>query len=110
MSAQTSDLAQVQTALPAVPLTIEGASVLHQMMRVRWSAWKALAEADRQEILKEAAAALAAMEQGPDGQSALYSLLGHKGDLLFVHFRKNFEQLNDAELRLARLRLFDYLE
>ena len=30
----------VSTAIPPVPLTIEGYSVLHQMMRFRWSAWK----------------------------------------------------------------------
>ena len=34
----------VETALPPVPLTVEGASVLHQMMRFRWRAWRALAE------------------------------------------------------------------
>ena len=28
--------------IPAVPLTIEGYSVLHQMMRVRWAAWREL--------------------------------------------------------------------
>ena len=32
-------------ALPAVPLTVEGASVLHQMMRFRRPAWRALAAA-----------------------------------------------------------------
>jgi chlorite dismutase len=37
-------------------------------------------------------------------------MLGHKGDLLFVHFRRNFEELNQAQLALARLRLSDYLE
>jgi hypothetical protein len=29
----------VSTEIPPVPLTIEGYSVLHQMMRFRWSAW-----------------------------------------------------------------------
>ena len=48
------------SALPAVPLTVEGASVLHQMMRFRWTAWRALSEAARAEILPEATAALAA--------------------------------------------------
>ena len=51
------------------------------------------------------------MEQPADGrQSAVFSLLGHKGDLMFVHFRRSFEELNQAELELARLRLSDYLE
>src|ERR1700734_2563597 len=50
------------------------------------------------------------METKADGQSALFSLLGHKGDLMLVHFRESFDQLNQAELDLARLRLSDFLE
>jgi chlorite dismutase len=96
---------------PAVPLTVEGASVLHQMMRFRWPAWRALSGESRGEILEEAVPALADWER-PDGgrQSAVYSLLGHKGDLLFLHLRRSFEELNQAQLELARLRLGDYLE
>ena len=45
-----------------------------------------------------------------DGQSALFSLIGHKGDLMLVHFRKSFADLNQAELKLAGLRLSEYLE
>jgi chlorite dismutase len=96
--------------LPAVPLTIEGYATLHQMMRFRWTAWRALAEAARKEIMAEASSVLAAMESKPNGQSALFSLLGHKGDLMFVHFRESFDQLNQAELDLARLRLSDFWE
>ena len=100
-----------EVALPAVPLTVEGASVLHQMMRFRRSAWRALSAKEQGEILAEASAALASMEQPSDGrQSALYSLLGHKGDLMFVHFRRSFEELSQAERDLARLRFSDYLE
>jgi hydrogen peroxide-dependent heme synthase len=96
--------------LPPVPLTIEGYATLHQMMRFRRTAWRALAENTRRDIAAEAATLLAAMEAKPDGQSALFSLLGHKGDLMLVHFRETFDQLNQAELDLARLRLCDFLE
>jgi peroxiredoxin len=96
--------------LPAVPLTLEGASVLHQMMRVRWTAWKSVAVAQRTEILREAADALAEMERNPSGQSAVFSLLGHKGDLIFVHFRQSFDELGQVERRIAQLRLADYLD
>ncbi len=96
--------------LPAVPLTLEGYATLHQMMRFRWTAWRALAEDVRREIAAEAAAVLTEMEEGANGQSALFSLLGHKGDLMLVHFRESFDQLNRAELNLARLRLQDFLE
>ena len=100
-----------ETALPPVPLTVEGASVLHQMMRIRWAAWRALAAAERQQVIAEAAPVLSSMEKFADGrQSALYSLLGHKGDLMLVHFRRSFDELNEAERAVARLRLSDYLE
>jgi len=102
---------QTAAGLPPVPLTIEGASVLHQMVRLRRSAWRALEPETRAAILAEAGTVLGAMERFADGrQSAVYSLLGHKGDLLFVHFRRSFEELNQVELELARLRLGDYLE
>src|SRR5579871_1554251 len=100
-----------EAALPPVPLTVEGASVLHQMMRFRWPAWRALSAQTRTEVLEEAARSLSAMAIPADGrQTAIFSLLGHKGDLLFVHFRRSFEELNQAQLELARLRLSDYLE
>ena len=53
---------------------------------------------------------LAKMEQNAAGQSGLFSLIGHKGDLMFIHFRQSFEELNQAEMQMARLRLSDYLE
>src|SRR5438046_1785646 len=110
--------------IPAVPLTVEGYSVLHQMMRFRWSAWRQLRAGLRREIVNEAAGLLGKMEQSaaststspgtnvadPSGQSALYSLLGHKGDLMFIHFRPSFDELNRAEMQISRLRLSDYLE
>jgi chlorite dismutase len=96
--------------IPEVPLTTEGYSVLHQMMRFRWTAWRNLSAALRAEIAEEASGVLSAMEQGAEGQSALFSLIGHKGDLMLVHFRNSFADLNQAELQLAGLRLSDYLE
>ena len=94
----------------AVPLTIEGSSVLHQMFRFRWAEWRKLSEAQQHEIAAEASTALLKMENDVSGQTALFSLLGHKGDLLLVHFRNSFDQLKAAELAISRLRLSDYLE
>jgi chlorite dismutase len=110
MSTRTMRPETASAEMPAVPLTIEGYSVLHQMMKFRWSAWRALSESQRRDIVQEAGAALAKMEQNPKGQSALYSLLGHKGDLMLVHFRESFDSLNQAELELARLKINDLWE
>src|SRR5438270_359623 len=95
------------STLPPVPLTIEGASVLHQMMRVRWCAWNALPRAKHHDLLAEAIDVLSEMERK---KTAVFSLIGHKGDLMLVHFRDSVEELNDAELALSRTRLCDYLE
>src|SRR5437899_10990056 len=111
MSASRTVRPQAASAeIPAVPLTIEGYSVLHQMMRVRWSAWRALSDCERSEIVDETGILLGRMEQNSAGQSALFSLLGHKGDLMLVIFRESYDQLNHAELQLAQLRLHVYLE
>ena len=99
----------VSEDVPAVPLTLEGYSVLHQMMRFRWSAWRALPDSQRTEIVQEASGVLTQMEQNATGQSGLYSLVGHKGDLMLVHFRRSFDELNQAELQLAGMRLSDFL-
>jgi hydrogen peroxide-dependent heme synthase len=109
-TAQPERATVVSTEIPPVPLTIEGYSVLHQMMRFRSSAWRSLSPAQKAKIVHEASSLLSKMEQNPTGQSGLYSLIGHKGDLMFVHFRQSFDELNQVELQMARLRLADYLE
>ena len=93
--------------MPPVPLTLEGAGVLHQMARLRWPAWRALEAANRTEIMEEAVEALTALEHN---RTAAYQLLGHKGDLMLVHFRGNFDDLVEVQRALVDLRLWDFLE
>ena len=95
---------------PPHPLTLDGAFILHQMFRVRWPAWWALDADARSRVATEAGSALGAMESGGAGGSALFSMLGHKGDLLLLHFRNDLEELNRAELTVSSLCLFEYLE
>lgn len=92
---------------PAVPLTLEGSGVLHQMLRVRWPQWRALAAEARNEILDEARGALESLESRG---SAAFSLYGHKGDLMLVHFRDDFDALAEAQSSLTAMRLWDYLD
>jgi len=100
-----------------VPLTLEGSSLLHQFFRFDWKSWRATPQADRDRIAAQAIAALTTLErkaptetnQVAPVQSALYSQLGHKGDLILIHFRDSFEALNQVELDLAQLELYSYL-
>ncbi len=99
---------------PPVPLTVEGSSVLHQMFRFNWASWRRVPAAERESIGHRATQTLQAMEHsgGADArcQTALYSQLGHKGDLMLVHLRGSVEDLNRTELELARTELYDFLE
>jgi hydrogen peroxide-dependent heme synthase len=97
-------------ALPATPLTLDGSYILHQMFRVRWTAWRTLGSADRNRILTQAMTAFTDMEQNKQEPTALFSTVGHKGDLMLVHFRKTLDELNHAELIVARSELNEYLE
>ena len=50
-----SSNAGVQTAsaeLPAMPLTLEGLSVLHQMFRFRWPEWRKLDPSRQSDIAR----------------------------------------------------------
>jgi len=98
------------TPIPPVPLTLEGWHTLHQMFRLRWPAWKALSSHTRQEAAAEVVTLFQEWERSEAGQSGLFSLLGHKGDVLLLHFRRSLDELNDAELRLAHTKLAEFLE
>lgn len=96
--------------IPPVPLTLEGWSILHQMFRLRWPAWKALSASTRQDVATEAAILFKEWQYSEAGQSGLFSIVGHKGDLIALHFRRSFDDLNNAELRLANAKLMEFLE
>jgi peroxiredoxin len=97
---------------PPVPLTLEGSWLLHQFFRFDWKAWRCCAQGERAGIASDGIAVLKEMER-PDAdapvRTALYSQLGHKGDLMLVHFRDSLEELNQLELDLARTRLYEFL-
>jgi chlorite dismutase len=91
------------------PVTLEGWYTLHEIWSVDWGAWNALAPADRDAIIMEAAGLLETQARPDEGHSACYSLLTQKGDLCFMHWRRDLESLRQAELELAHTRLRAYL-
>ncbi len=108
MESEKKNLPQV--SLPAAPLTLDGSYILHQMFRIRWSDWRALGASDQKTSLERAVLMIAGMEQSNEEPTALFSMLGHKGDVMIVHFRKTLDELNHAELRIAHSRFHEFLE
>lgn len=76
------------------------------MMRVDWAALRELEPSERENLVSDAAAQLGAMEAA---QSAAFHMLGHKGDLMLVHFRPDFEGLLEAQTAVAKMPLADFL-
>ncbi len=96
-----------------VPLTLEGSALLHQFFRFDWKAWRASTDGDRHRMLTDAREVLLSLERSSPSapaQTALFSQLGHKGDLILIHFRESFEALNKIELALAQTEFYDFLE
>jgi chlorite dismutase len=106
-------LSDSTAVFPPVPLTLEGSFLLHQFFRFDWTKWRSRAEGERQKIAAGAIALLKSMERAsPDAPvcSAVYSQLGHKGDLILVHFRDSLEALNQVELDLAQTGIYEFLD
>ena len=91
---------------PQVPETLEGWSVLHHMFRIDWKTLGAVTPQMRQDLAQEFAASAAAKT----GSTTFVHLLGHKADLMVIHFRENFEELSQAQLAMQQTRLNEYLE
>jgi len=84
------------------------------MFRFDRKAWRKAGAADRDRIARSAASVLQQIQHGKAAdspcRSAFYSLIGHKGDLMLIHFRESPEALNRVELALAQTELSDFLE
>lgn len=101
----------MSTIQPVVPYTLDGSSLLHQMFRIRWEEWRKLDHSSHTSVLAEAVEWLTAAENAPAGaQTALFGMLGHKGDLMALHFRPDFTGLLEAQSQFQQLKLSCYLE
>ena len=103
------------------PETAEGWYALHQIFAVDRGALCAV-EPDRLAEVKATAAAClerlvargaptapASAAAARGGWSALASLIGSPGTVMFTHFRESLDELGDVQRDLAREPLFDYL-
>jgi len=92
------------------PLTLEGHYLLHQMFHLDRSRWNRLEGSARLKVGGEAAALITEMEKGVEGASCAVATLGHKADLMLLHFRRDLAELHEAQLRVSLLGLSEYLE
>ena len=94
------------------PETIEGWYVLHDAYHVDWAALRSLSAKDREIIINNLihwhAGQEASIDQG-NGDSACYEMIGHKADLMWVHYRRGPDDLAAVERSLRDCPVNDYL-
>lgn len=87
--------------------TLEGWYTLHDFRRFDWPAWRALSEREQQETQEELFGVLKQykyIDEQRQGAFALYEILGHKADFLFLNLRPNMQELAKAEQALQKTR------
>ncbi|MFC4542613.1 heme-binding protein [Halosolutus amylolyticus] len=95
------------------PQTEEGWYVLHDFRSIDWDAWRAAPERERTRAIEEGIDYLSAREavvDAAEGESATFSVLGHKADLLFLHLRPTLGDIDALERQFERTALADFTE
>ena len=95
------------------PPTDEGWFALHDFRTIDWDAWHDATERERQRALEEITGHLDArlgVEDSDEGDSALYSILGHKADILIVHLRPTSAHIGALERQFEQTEFARFTE
>lgn len=80
--------------------TLEGWYALHDFRTMDWTAWQAADEQTRQlaqEGLQQLLHSWEGIGEQRLGSTAVYTIVGQKADILFMHLRETLEELGDLE-------------
>ncbi|WP_439027587.1 heme-binding protein [Haloarchaeobius sp. DT45] len=79
------------------PMTEEGWYALHDFRTVDWDAWRDAPERERERALADAREFFDAHSSPEVGGTALFTIVGHKADLLVLHLRESMGDLDRLE-------------
>ncbi|MXR51673.1 heme-binding protein [Halovenus sp. WSH3] len=95
------------------PPTDEGWYALHDYRTIDWDAWRDATERERERALAEVTDHLdarLAVEDAEEGDSALYSILGHKADILLLHLRPTSAHIGALERQFEQTEFARFTE
>ena len=84
------------------PGTEEGWYALHDLRRIGWDEWRGATEREREHAVEDGIEHLRShvdLEDAEAGGSAVFSVVGHKADIMILHLRPTLEALDRAERR-----------
>jgi len=91
--------------------TLEGWYVLHDFRTIDWAAWKSLSADERGQILEELLSFYSewkTVEEKKEGSFGVFSVVGHKADLVFMHLRPTLEELQEVETSFNKTRFAEF--
>jgi peroxiredoxin len=91
--------------------TLEGWYVLHDFRSVDWASWKMVSPDERKAALDELHTMYGDWmntEEQKEGSTAVFSIVGHKGDLLFMHLRPTLQEINELETRFNKSKFAEF--
>ncbi len=93
------------------PATEEGWFALHEFRSIDWDAWRNAPRHKRDRAVEEGRSFLAhreALATSEAGDSAVFSVIGHKADLLTIHFRPTLDALSAIERSFENTALAEF--
>lgn len=94
------------------PETLEGFYVSHDVLDVDWASWRRLPAGEQMQLAGELAEFIGAghaLKPLQQGDAATYRVVGQKGDLLLLHYRRSMAELLDVDRGLRSLAIWDHL-
>lgn len=95
---------------PNVPETLHGWSILHRLYTFDRRRWSGLTTDRQAAIQSEALRAFEKLESDGRHDLALCQVLGGKGDLMLIHYARDFEALAETEMIVSALEINDFLQ
>lgn len=92
-------------------LTLEGWFALHDFRAVDWPSWKRASAKERQHAVDELLTFYkewGRTEEEKQGSTAIYSIIGQKADLVFMHLRPSLEELQELETAFNKTAFADF--
>ena len=87
--------------------------MLHDLRSVDWDAWRDAPDRQRDRAVSAGIDYLeshAAVADADEGASAVFSVVGHKADIMVLHLRPTLEHLDRAERAFERTALAEYTD
>ncbi|HJV45174.1 MAG TPA: hydrogen peroxide-dependent heme synthase [Bacillota bacterium] len=91
--------------------TLEGWYALHDFRSIDWASIKALPVEERAQVVDELLSLVGSWnetQENKQGSTCIYSIVGQKADLMFLHFRPTLQELDELETAFNKTRFAEF--